>query len=148
MRVVCWLFQGWVSRKQIVLGMQFLPSSCYRYQQMLWWNDLVLITGRVKEQITVQGAGPLPCAIGIFFWWERFSLKGACLNPWESLKWGRGWRRQAPRHPSASVPGRLWLAHLSVFCFKELMLCRESWDVLVCIQECSHWLLSPLLVTQ
>lgn len=35
-----------------------------------------------------------------------------------------------------------------LFCFKELMLCRESWDVLVCIQECFHWLLSPLLVTQ
>lgn len=115
---------------------------------MWWWNDLVLITRGVKEQITVQGAGPLLCAIGIFFWGERFSLKGACLNPWESLKWRWSWRRRAPRHPSASVPGRLWSAHPSVFCFKELMLCQESWDVLVCIQECFHWLLSPLLVAQ
>lgn len=76
----------------------------------------------------------------------RFSLQVSCLNCWESLERGWGWSKRVIDTPR-SVPGCGRLISF-FYRFKELMLCRESWDVLVCIQECFHWLLSPLLVTQ
>lgn len=139
---MCWLFKGWVSQEQIVLGLQIFHSSGCGHQQRLWWNNLVLITGRVKEQIMVWGAGPLPCAAGIFCPREVFFQRGLSEplgEPEEGVKLEKmgSWTARSAWKAVSDIPqflfqradalsGELELAFRSAFTGCSPLLCSPS----------------------
>lgn len=137
---MCWLFKGWVSQKQIVLGLQILHF-------LLWTPAKVVVkqsgfnNREGKGQIMVWGAGPLPCAAGIFCQRDDvFSQGGLSEPPWESWSGGeagedgllKSWKlhclKSCARHPS-------------VFVSKGWCFVRGAGT---CTQECFHCC-SPLL---